>query len=174
MSAFQPWTEPHFKPTKAEARAERDDQKQSVKDKEDRHKSAARKRDGWMCRFPRCGCHRRRLHPEVAHSTSKGMGGDHGTLSHVYQMICLCKDRHQDSRISLHKGTLRMEFLTTKGTNGPVRWWVDVTAIDTSAARRRSGDEHWVAVASESDVRVLEPLTPEQGALLERIAELAA
>lgn len=165
----------HFlKPTKMEARMARESKKEQVREKEDRNKSAARKRDGWVCRFPRCVCHRLRLHPECAHDAAKGIGGDHGLRSTVDQLICLCKPRHQESRVSVHKGTLYHEALTEKGTNGPVRWWVDLAAITTPAAYRKDGDAQWVVVATEREVRVLEPLTHEQGIWLEQIAELKA
>lgn len=162
----------HFKPSRMEARIEREADKARVRDGEDRNKAAARRRDGWMCRFPRCVCHRPqlRLHPEVAHVVSKGMGGDHGTRSAVAGLICLCPPRHRESRISLHRGTLKVEALTDRGMNGPVCWLANVAVLDEPF----SSKEQWVVVARESQPRVLEPLTKEQGALLERIAELAA
>jgi hypothetical protein len=160
-----------FKPSKAESRAERDEKKQAVKDKEDRNKSGARKRDDWMCRFPRCSCHSKRLHPEVAHADGdKGSGGDHGTKSHRSQLVCLCPGRHRESRISLHRKTLRIEWLTEDKADGAIRWWVNVAVLDDPLATVPV----WVVVASESRPRVLEPLSKEQGALLERIAEMAS
>lgn len=168
------FTEPQFKGTKAEARAGRESSKRTTRDTEDRNKTAARRRDGWMCRFPRCGCHAKRLHPEACHvDGEKGMGGDHGTKSHVSQLLCLCGNRHRESRISLHFKTLRIEFLTEKKANGPVRWWLDVTALTKPASQRVSGDERWAVLATESAPRILEPLSHEQGAWLEQIAELA-
>lgn len=157
-----------FKGSKAEARADREMAKQQIRDKEDRNKSAARKRDGWMCRFPRCSCHKARLHPEVAHVESKKMGGDHGERSTTANLICLCRGRHRESRISLHAGTLRCELLTVKGANAKVRWWVNVAVLDDPFARAPT----WVVVATETRPSYIEPLTPEQGALIERIAEL--
>lgn len=162
------------KPSKFASRLEREAGKQEVRDKEDRNKTAARKRDGWMCRFPRCVCHSLRLHPEVAHLVAKGMGGDHGHRSHVSNLMCLCPARHQDSRISLHANTLRIEPLTHHGTNGPVMWMLDLTAVFKGAHQRRSGDEQWVVLAVEEAPRVLAPLTHQQGIWLEQIAELAA
>lgn len=158
--------------TKAAARSEKAADKKSIRDYEDRNKTAARKRDGTVCRFPRCRCHVLRLHPEVAHCDgSKGIGGDHGTKSHVSQLICLCKLRHQDSLISLHYQNLRIVFLTEKKANGPVAWLVNVTAIDFPLSNKPA---QWVEVAREREPRILETLTHEQGALLERIAEMSA
>jgi hypothetical protein len=175
VTAINPWTTSHFKPSKFEAQVAKEKTKTDRVDKESANKSKARKRDGWMCRFPRCFCHVKRLHPEVCHLDHKGSGGDpSGEKSKMHLLICLCQPRHRTSRLSLHAVTLRVEALSAAGMNGPVRWWVDATAIDTPISRRQSGDEQWVVVASESDVRVLEPLTADQGALLERIAEMEA
>lgn len=160
------------KRTKEEARAEDRSVKQGVIVKESRNKSAARKRDGWACRFPRCACLLLRLHPEVAHvDGDKGIGGDHGERSHVTQLMCLCKLRHQhgESRISLHRKTLRIEFLSPAKASGPVRWWVNVAVLDYPL----TSVEDWRVVAQERECRVLEPLTHEQGQWLERIADLA-
>lgn len=164
-----------FKSTKAEAKAERQEKKAAIVEREDRNKTAARKRDGWMCRFPRCGCHALRTHPEVAHvDGDKGIGGDHGTKSHHSQLMCLCPNRHKDSRISLHFKTLRIEFLTKKKANGPVCWWLDVTALTKAATQRRSGDEKWAVLAAETAPRILGPVSAKQGGWLEQIAELSA
>lgn len=164
-------TGPMWKTSKEEARAERDGKKQAVKDKEDRNKTRARKRDGSMCRFPRCACLAKRLHPEVAHIEPKGMGGDHGERSDLWNLICLCKLRHQDSRISIHAGTLRLEALSVNGTSGPVRWWANVAVLDNPHATPDQAD--WQCVAEETRLRVLKPPTHQQGEWLRRIQELS-
>lgn len=171
MQGFEwPKGEAHFKGAKEEAQAERRKDKKAVVEKEARNKSMARRRDSWACRFPRCSCHQLRLHPEVAHvDGSKGMSGGDGDRSAIKQLMCLCKPRHQDSRISVHKGTLRIEFLSADKANGPVRWWVDVAKLDDPL----TPTVDWQCVAEESQVRVLKPLTADQGAMLERIKELA-
>lgn len=163
---------PDWREPREEAQAERRRAKKKIVDKEAQHKSMARKRDGWVCRFPRCSCHALRTAPEVAHvDGDKGMGGDHGNLSRVHQLMCLCPNRHKvHSRISLHSGTLRIEFLSAAKANGPVRWWVDVAKIADPHTR----EADWQCVAEESQPRVLKPLTHEQGEWLRRIAELAA
>lgn len=149
--------------------------KKEIREKEDRQKTLARKRDGWTCRFPRCICHSLRLHPEAAHvDGDKGIGGDHGVRSHHSQLLLLCAARHKESRISLHAQTLRIEFLTSKKANGPVRWWLDYTALSKSASQRVTGDAKWVVLAVESQPRVLDPLTERQGEWLDRIRELHA
>lgn len=162
------------KGTKHEARMKVESARQEIRDKEDRHKSAARKRDGWVCRFPRCVCHRLRLAPEVHHVIPKGFGGDHGTVSTSEYLVCLCRPRHRESRVSFHFGAIQIEALTPAGMNGAIRWWIDITAIFRPLAQRQPGDEQWFLVAEEESVRVLKPLTRQQGDVLERIAELAA
>jgi hypothetical protein len=159
--------------TREEARSEKSAAKALVVAKESRNKSAARKRDGWVCRFPRCSCHLKRLHPEVGHCDGdKGMGSDHGNRSRRNQLICLCIPRHQTSWISLHKKNLRIVFLTPEKADGPVAWLVNVTAIDRPLAPM--ADAKWIEVARELSPCILSPLTHEQGALLERIAEMTA
>lgn len=159
-----------FKGSKEEARAERDKVKQDVKDTESRNKSLVRKRDGSVCRFPRCACHQQRLAPEVAHVIPKASGGDHGNRSGTDNLICLCKLRHKESRISIHAGTLRVEALTVKGMNDVVRWWVNVAVLADPYAT----EPGWQCVAEESQVRVLKPPTKQQGEWLRQIAELAS
>ena len=168
-----------FKETKAESDAARRKRKRAVIDYEDRNKSAVRKDDNWTCRFPRCRCTRQRIAVEVAHVEHKQMGGDPAMIrSEVGNLICLCPARHRESRVSLHAGTVRLEFLTDLGTRGAVRWWVDITAIDRGIASRQSGDERWFPVGEDEVTsekpRRLHPPTAIQGALLEQIAEMEA
>lgn len=167
---------PMFKGTKTESRAKVEEKRQSVKSNESGNKTKARQRDDYRCRFPRCGCHARRQHPEVAHCRHKGAGGDPLKLrSTVGNLICLCPDRHQNSRVSFHTGSLKVEPLTRGvGTNGPVRWWVDATAVEKPIGKRQAGDERWVVVAEEDRIGVLKPVNKKQAALLEAIAELKA
>jgi hypothetical protein len=172
-------TGPMFKGTKAEARAKTDEKKQQRRDYEDKNKTKVRKDDDWTCRFPRCACVKKRTHPDVAHDEHKAMGGDPlMQRSGVHNLICLCPARHKESRLSLHAGTIRMEYLQSIGTRGAVRWWVDATAIDTPIAKRQRGDERWVVVGTEElttdKPRRWVPFTKDQAALLERIAELSA
>lgn len=168
-----------FKGTKTEARAAVDKRKTDKADYEDRNKTKVRKDDNYTCRFPRCGCVRKRTHPDVAHDEHKAMGGDPlKQRSETGNLVCLCPPRHRESRVSLHAGTIRMEFLTELGTRGAIRWWVDATAVEKAIAHRQQGDERWVVVATEEVTedkpRRLLPLSKEQGALLEQIAELKA
>jgi hypothetical protein len=168
-----------FKGSKSEVRAEKEAKKKSVQNYEDRNKTAVRKDDGYMCRFPRCSCHAKRTEPEVAHWKHKGAGGDPGKQrSEPENLICLCPPRHRESRVSLHAGTVRLEYLTEYGARGAVRWWVDITAITTPISRRQPGDEKWRVLAEEevekTKPRRLLALTKAQGAFLELLAEMEA
>lgn len=167
------------KATKTESRAAVAKEKADTVTYEGKNKTKVRKDDDYMCRFPRCGCLKKRTHPDVAHDKHKQMGGDPlKQRSDVANLICLCPARHLESRLSLHAGTIRMEYLTDLGTRGAIRWWVDATAVEKSTAHRQPGDERWVVVATEEITeekpRRLLPLSKEQGALLEQIAELHA
>lgn len=181
MTCLNPWPkgESHFKATKTEVRAKKAEKKEAVVDYEAKNKTKVRKDDDYACRFPRCICVKKRTHPDVAHDVHKAMGGDPSKIrSDVANLICLCPARHRESRLSLHAGTVRMEYLTELGTRGAVRWWVDATAVELSIGKRQPGDERWVVVGTEEIAekkpRRWLPFTREQGELLERIAELQA
>lgn len=181
MTCFNPWPRHTYQPkaTKTEVRAIKAKDKQDVVSYEARNKTTVRKDDDYACRFPRCSCLLKRIHPDVAHDVHKGIGGDPlKQRSGIQNLICLCPARHKESRLSLHAGTIRMEYLTELGTRGAVRWWVDATAVDTSIGSRQAGDERWVVVGTEEIAekkpRRWVPFTKAQGALLAQIAELNA
>jgi hypothetical protein len=125
------------------------------------HKRIAKRRDGYRCRFPLCGCHRLKRRLEVSHDERhKGMGGDpRGLRSAPETLITLCVDRHQDSRWSIHKGTIRTRYLTPEKCDGPVAW-----DIKDAAA--------WHELAREGCIGVLERLTPWQRDRLRSLAEM--
>jgi hypothetical protein len=136
-----------------------------------REKGKVRRRDRY-CRFPLCGCRALKLRlvarAEVSHQRHKGMGGNpSGDRSLAEGMLLLCVHRHQDGSISRHKGTLRAVPLTAKGMNGPVKWEADASRLWPLAG------EKWVELARESAVQQLEPLTPKQQVILERLATMA-
>lgn len=121
MSAFQHWTESHFKGGKEAVELERraDRAKRVAYEKEQKAKVVAR--DGvHYCRLVP-GCAEREKH-ETCHVVNKGAGGDHGERSSADQMIRGCFFHHQ-GRWSLHSGDLRVEYLTAEGTNGPIQVW---------------------------------------------------
>lgn len=141
---------------------------------EDTNKKAARRRDRG-CRFPLCGCKKLKLplRLEVAHSKHKGMGGNPaGDRSVTELMVQLCDHRHQHGIVSLHKGTLRADYLTAAGFNGAVSWLVDVETLGPGAFACVDAEMRWVEVARESRPGVLEALTGTQQRLLKLLAEM--
>jgi hypothetical protein len=160
---------PQWKPSKLATRVAVRRTRAARSDHETRNKTQVRKRDG-RCRFPCCVCRDWRVTPHVAHLTHKGAGGNpRRDRSAANRMIALCPPRHRESRISLDRGTLKIQPLTKAGTDGPCRWSVDVTALDL-----RSGKATWVVVGTEFARGVFEPFTAEQIAILDRIAALQA
>ena len=148
------------KVTRAKQRTER-------KRLEDRHKAIVRKRDK-RCRFPLCGCQRYKLACEVGHLVHKGMGGNPaGDRSTPSGMVYLCQHRHRRSRISIHAGTLRIEPLTDRGADGPLKWAVDGTSLP-----ERVGTSGWVEVGRETAVGVLVPVSRSQRAILTELAKM--
>lgn len=79
----------------------------------------------------------------------------------------MCEHRHQHGAVALHKGTLRVRPLTAKGCNGPVAWEADASMLWPLT------DQKWVELARETAVQQLEPLTPKQHVILERLATMA-
>jgi hypothetical protein len=133
---------------------------------EDVEKAAVRRRDR-LCRFPLCGCRKLGLRREVSHDAHKGMGGNPaGDRSDRRTMVLLCVHRHQHGAVSRHKGTLRAAYLTAKGYEGPVAWWVDLSEVGQPPA--------WLEVARESAPGQLEPLTETQATILETLAKMFA
>ena len=140
------------------------------------NKAIAKRRDHYRCRFPLCGCKRLGLRLdarlESSHDRHKGAGGNPaGDRSTPDGLITLCLHRHQDGAISRHKGTLRTRHLTDKGNDGPVAWDIDMNRVKHGVARGWRPAK-WVEVAREKAVQVLDPPTPAQLALLERLAEM--
>jgi 5-methylcytosine-specific restriction endonuclease McrA len=103
MTAINPWTAPHPKPTKGTAKRARKAKRTAVDAFERKEKAYVRQRDGGCCRF--CGTPSR----EVCHIVSKGMGGDHGIRSSRENLIVLCEEHHRGPILSLHAGTLKAE-----------------------------------------------------------------
>jgi len=130
------------KPTRTASRSVAQQKRAEARKHEREEKAAVRLRDR-RCRFPLCAC-RLSVKPilEVAHTTHKGMGGNPaGDRSDRRTMVLLCRQRHQDGEVSLHKGTLRVVFQDQrKGFEGHVDWQV------------RQGSR-WVTVAREQPNR---------------------
>lgn len=137
-------------------------------------KADVRRRDRG-CRFPLCGCRRLGLRLEVSHDKHKGIGGNPaGDRSVAELMVQLCLHRHQDSRISRHKGTMRARPLTRHGYNGPVIWEADRATIrDIVGSKVKLGFAgEWFELARESSVGRLEALSPAQSEVLAILARM--
>lgn len=158
---------PNWKPSATLRKIKERKENLELKSSENDNKKEARKRDGYRCRFPLCGCRLLRLRLEVSHQEHKGAGGNPtGTRSTVDKLITFCVHRHQHGAVSVHHGTLRARPLTAKGTNGPV-------AFDIQGGFGLPG-QGWKELARETAVQQLGPLTDQQRRALERLAEMTS
>lgn len=131
------------------------------------NKAFVRRRDRF-CRFPMCGCGRLKMRGEVSHGQHKGMGGNPaGDRSLAALMVLLCPHRHQHASVSIHAGTLKPRFLTSRKYGGPIAWLVDVSALSSKVIRT-----HWREVARESAINVWEPFHEWQYEILHRLGEM--
>jgi hypothetical protein len=148
------------KPVGGESKSKRDTAKREGKAFEDGEKKKARARDMAACRgcrWPMCR-HKKETRLEVAHiSRPKGMGGDHGTVSHASQLMLLCYWHHQaDAQEghpegSLERHNLKIEPLTDLGTSGPCVFYRERVRVGVKGL-----EQAWVLVARERTVGVLE------------------
>ena len=100
------------------------------------------------------------------------MGGNPtGDRSTADAMVLLCRHRHQDGAIAIHKGTLRSRPLTAEGTNGPLAWEVDKTVL-WSGASFVTRDSRWLEVARESAVQQVGFLSDLQKLALKTLAKM--
>lgn len=159
--------QPMWKEPKVVARARRTAAKTARKTALRSKKDDVRARDR-RCRFPLCPCNRRGLRLEVAHRTHEGMGGNpEGDRSDPSTMILVCAVRHKESAVSLDKHTLRWEALTDRGSDGPVRWLVDINALrNFTEVQRLKLKADWFEVAVELGIGSWEPLLPLQREIL--------
>lgn len=137
---------------------------------ENKHKTAVRKADK-RCRFPLCGCGHFRIVLHVAHLTHKGAGGDPTSQRSLpSRMLVLCASRHRENRISLDKGTLRVQPLTRAGTRGPCAFLVDMDAFVAAFNRIRDRKTiKWFEVGRERAVGVFDPFTEPQRDVLQTL-----
>lgn len=164
------------KPSATKRKIKKQKVRLGLKKKEDSNKGIVRRRDR-SCRFPLCGCRRLGLkldaRKEVSHQKHKGMGGDPtGERSLPALMIWLCKHRHQDGAVSIHKGTLKARPLTKDGMNGPIAWDVDSETLFPGMYHGVNKELRWFEVAREVKVQQLEPLSAKQQIILERLGEM--
>lgn len=160
--------QPMWKELKVVARAKRHAEKAKRTTALRAKKDDVRTRDR-RCRFPRCPCGRRHLRTEVAHRTHEGRGGNPaGDRSDPSTMILVCCVRHKESALSLDQHTIRWEALTALGSDGPVRWLVDVTFLRNFVElQRHKLTSQWVEVARENGIGSWEPFLPWQAEILD-------
>lgn len=180
MSAINPWTGPQWKEGRTKAKRERVNARAKRGRAEKENKAESKRRDGHRCRFPLCGCRKFGLRLESSHQEHKGAGGDpKGVRSDVDNLITLCFHRHQDGRVSRHKGTMQVRPLTRAGTNGRVAFDIELETLNElrrlCGYRKLTRDDHglgkaWVQVAREKAVQDLEPLQDWQRDVLELLA----
>ena len=162
----------NWKPSKMASRVAAHRKRQETSDHETREKAKVRRGDPG-CRFPRCVCRRLGLALAVAHLNHKGSGGNPtGDRSLAHLMIRLCSARHRESYISLDGETVSIIPMSSDGTRGPCRWFVDIHALDDGPTGTRPAK--WVAIGVERSRGVFELFTPKQVGLLDRIERLAA
>ena len=177
------------KPCRTARKVHAHKERRTRKTTEDTNKRAAKKRDGYRCRFPLCGCAKLKLALHASHQVHAGMGGDKtGARAQPDNLITLCAHRHMAGAFSRHAGTLRVICLTDKGTDGSVefcvdRWLLythgyDIPLRDIELRSEIDSDgfpvdnEQWVVIARERAVQQLEDLKPWQRSVLTAMAEM--
>jgi hypothetical protein len=158
---------PFWKPSKTKRTIERRKTRRVQVSDEQKNKLEVRLRDHYKCRFPLCGCRSLRLQLESSHVVHKGMGGNPaGDRSTVDQMVLLCSHRHRDGIVAIHKGTLRLRYLSSFKASGPVAWEVPASIL------HHTKTDKWIEVARETRVQQLEPLSDEQLLILDRLSSM--
>ena len=94
---------------------------------ERRSKDVVRDRDGRRyCRVYGPGCvYAAKPHTrfDAAHIVAKGIGGDKLAIRSQSSNMVRCCMPHHTGKHSLHSGHLRVECLTDRGADGPIRTW---------------------------------------------------
>lgn len=110
-------------------------------------KAAAKRRDGYRCRWPHCEYHavtQGRV-IDAAHLQAAGSGGDPALVRTTRDnLIALCRLHHRTAPENLHNAKLKIEPLTPEGTDGPCAFY------------RWTVADGWYVVASESAIGILE------------------
>jgi hypothetical protein len=122
---------------------ERHERKLSRKRAEDTEKQAAKRRDGGKCRWPHCEYRAVSQVIDAAHVIqAEGMGGDPKLRrSKRHQLLAVCRLHHRGAAVSLHSGDLKVQPMTSAGTDGPCSFW-------------RWTDQGWCVVAEEVSIGI--------------------
>lgn len=103
---------------------------------EDDAKKRAKRRDGYVCRWPEL--HKCRGLLESSHVfRHKGMGGDHGTVTNTGNLMSFCAWIHRRGPASIDGKQLKVEPETPDGADGPCSFW------------RQNEHDEWVCVGVE-------------------------
>ena len=96
------------------------------------NKVAAKRRDGYRCRYPNCQCQTARLPLESAHIRPLSLVGS----DQLANLLTLCGPRHR-GRLSLHSGDLIVKA-GAHGANGAVDFYLNGIYVGTTepGARR--------------------------------------
>lgn len=148
--------------------AEKAKRKTALRDKKDE----VRVRDGRRCRFPLCGCGRLKMRLEVSHARHEGRGGNPaGDRSDPHTMVQVCAGRHKESRLSIDQHTIRWEGLTDRGSDGPIRWLIDMRELmNFLSVQRDKVRPQWFELARETGIGTWEPFTAMQREVLDDLA----
>ena len=158
------------KPSRVARMNEKGDRRREREREEKAAKAESRRRDGNRCRFPLCGCQRKHRRLESAHVVDKSRGGPNKAAN----LITLCVDRHQDSSVSLHRGTLEIVAKDERGTDGPVAFFVDYDEACWYGVVPAAMRDRQVCLARESAIGVLEPIDDWQRVILDEIGRMLA
>lgn len=140
------------KAAKGTAVLERKAHRAAIVNDEKKVKADVARRDGQkICRLdPNCEHVKVGIRVEGVHLDAKGMAGDHGVRTKRELMLRGCFIHHQGVR-SIHSGHLRVRFLTTAKTDGPIALERLEVEID---AKTGTQTKAWVEFARERAINV--------------------
>jgi hypothetical protein len=160
---------PMWKTSRTASRRARLKRRAKLVNNEKENKKTSKKRDGYRCRFPLCGCRKLGLRLDSSHWQHKGPGGDpKGQRSEPDNLVTLCSHRHKDGPVSIDKHTLRPVFLTSRGYDGPIAWEINLAAY----TGQYTAADSWYRIATERAVQQWEAFGPVQLERLQILAEM--
>ena len=109
------------KPIRGTALLARRDRTATRKRAEQAIMQAAKKRDGYVCRWPGCAMKTRRLPMDVCHLIHRGMGGNPSgsRTATTATLICLCRHHHG----LLDANLIQVDRETKKIADGPLSFY---------------------------------------------------
>ncbi len=109
------------KPLRGECLLERRERKAELTRHEQRGMQAAKKRDGGVCRWPRCYYHKHRGIPvDACHMVHRGAGGNpSGDRTQRHLIVTLCRIHHGQ----YDAAKIEIEPLTEQHADGPLAFY---------------------------------------------------